>query len=157
VDASDLVQESLLRSVRSEAQFQGTGEAEYRSWLREILENLITDAKRFHSRECRDVANERVFSEAAICSQGDSPSAQVRQSETQGEVQQALEILPEDYRTVLRLRQEQELSFAEIGVVLQRSPDAARMLWGRAIVELGRLLKAKAHERSAVVSRRPTA
>jgi RNA polymerase sigma-70 factor (ECF subfamily) len=48
----------------------------------------------------------------------------------------ALGRLPDDYRQVILLRYQQELSFEEIGRQLGRSPNAARMLWLRALERL---------------------
>src|SRR5262249_6273605 len=45
----------------------------------------------------------------------------------------ALGRLPEDYRRGITPRHEEQLSFEEIGRLLQRSPDAARELWARGL------------------------
>ena len=45
----------------------------------------------------------------------------------------AMERLPPDYRQVITLRHEQQLTFEEIGQQMQRTANAARMLWLRAI------------------------
>lgn len=54
----------------------------------------------------------------------------------------ALGRLPDDYRRVIAWRQQEQLSFEEIGQRMQRSPDAARKLWARAIERLKRELRA---------------
>ena len=54
-----------------------------------------------------------------------------------------LAMLPEHYREVLVLRHLENLSFDEIGVHMERTPGATRMLWLRAIDELRKLLKAR--------------
>ena len=51
-------------------------------------------------------------------------------------LQEALARLPEDYRRVLALRYEEERTFEEIGRLLQRSENAARKLWLRAVERL---------------------
>jgi RNA polymerase sigma factor (sigma-70 family) len=51
-------------------------------------------------------------------------------------VRRALDRLPEDYRWALLWRYQETLSFEEIGRLLQRSPNAARKLWARALVRL---------------------
>ena len=65
-----------------------------------------------------------------------SPSGQAVEHEQDQALQAALERLPEDYRRVITLRYEQQLPFEEIGRLLQRSPDAARKLWARAVERL---------------------
>ena len=59
VDASDVVQEVLLRAVRDLPAFRGTTEAELMQWLRRILSHTMTDFVRQHRAEKRDVALER--------------------------------------------------------------------------------------------------
>jgi RNA polymerase sigma-70 factor (ECF subfamily) len=51
-------------------------------------------------------------------------------------LQRALSQLPEEYRRVITLRHYEEQSFEEIGKQMERSTDAARKLWARAIERL---------------------
>ncbi len=53
----------------------------------------------------------------------------------------ALGRLPEDYRRVMLLRYQKEMTFAEIGREMRRSADAARMLWTRALERLKQELR----------------
>ena len=59
-----------------------------------------------------------------------SPSGQAMEHEQDQALREALGRLPEDYRRVITLRHEEQLSFEEIGRLLQRSPDAARTTSG---------------------------
>ena len=52
-----------------------------------------------------------------------------------------LDRLPDDYRRVIRLRYEEERSFEEIGLLMQRTGNAARLLWLRAIDQVKQELK----------------
>ena len=65
-----------------------------------------------------------------------SPSGQAMENEQDQALQAALGRLPEDYRRVITLRYQEQLPFEEIGRLLQRSPDAARKLWARAVERL---------------------
>jgi RNA polymerase sigma-70 factor (ECF subfamily) len=56
VDASDLVQQTLLDAVAKAEQFRGRSEAELISWLCQILANNVVNAFRYHSRAKRDLA-----------------------------------------------------------------------------------------------------
>ena len=51
-------------------------------------------------------------------------------------LEEALGRLPEDYRRVLLWRYREERSFEEIGRLLEKSPNAARKLWQRAVERL---------------------
>ena len=44
--------------------------------------------------------------------------------------------LPEDYRRVIQLRYHEERSFETIAELMERSPNAVRKLWSRAIERL---------------------
>src|SRR5207249_3975416 len=48
VDASDLVQQTLLEAFRGFAGFRGTTSAEWRVWLREIAEHNAADVVRHY-------------------------------------------------------------------------------------------------------------
>jgi RNA polymerase sigma-70 factor (ECF subfamily) len=141
IDDSDLVQETLLKATRQVDQFRGSTEKELEAWLRETLLNQIRDSLRFHGRQQRDVGIEIAVPLSEIPTSDPTASEQVRKAEAKELIQRALSDLSEDYRTVLLLRQQNDLSFVEISDQMQRSPDAVRMLWGRAILVLGEKLK----------------
>ncbi len=140
-DDSDLVQEALLKATQQADQFRGTSEPELTAWLREILLNLVHDRIRYHHRLQRSIENEVLFPLESVAAVDATVSEQIRQAEARDLTQRALSELPEDYRNVLLLRQQMGLTFVEIADHLQRSPDAVRMLWGRAILLLGRKLR----------------
>ena len=71
-----------------------------------------------------------------IAARGPTPSVQVMADEQLHRLSEATNRLPEDYREVMVLRYQQGLSFEEVGERLGRSPDAARMLWARAVEKL---------------------
>jgi RNA polymerase sigma-70 factor (ECF subfamily) len=140
--ASDLVQETFLEAQRDFTQFQGNSEAELRAWLRQMLlhnlANLVRHfrgtAKRQVEREVRLGTESRGVPEPADA--GPTPSALLQASERQRQVEQALERLPADYREVIVLRNQARHSFEEIGRLMNRSGDAARRLWSRAVERL---------------------
>jgi RNA polymerase sigma-70 factor (ECF subfamily) len=141
VDDSDLVQDSLLKACRELSTFRGTTEAELKTWLVQIMRNQLTDLVRHHGRQQRDVLAETMTGLSGFPSRDESPSDQLKRRETHELFWKIVESLPIDYRTVIFLRQQQDLSFAEIADRMQRTPDAARMLWGRAVVALGERLE----------------
>jgi RNA polymerase sigma-70 factor (ECF subfamily) len=49
------------------------------------------------------------------------------------QLRQALERVPDDCRRVIILRYVEQYSFEEIGRLMERTPNAARLLWLRAI------------------------
>lgn len=148
--ASDVVQETMLKAQRSFEGFAGSSEGELRAWLRTILLNSVRDAaRRYQSGGKRDIRRERELhavlsdqGEAASFSQPESPSRQLMAAEQAASLRAALLRLPEDYRQVILLRNIERLSFQEIGEQMQRSNEAARKLWVRAVDRLRELLGA---------------
>lgn len=59
IDASDLVQQTLLQAHQARAQFRGQTEAERAAWLRRILANVLANAVARATGPQRDAARER--------------------------------------------------------------------------------------------------
>ena len=150
VGASDIVQNSLLGAQRGLKDFRGSTEKELLGWLRGIVINDLRDS----SRRYRGTKKRNLNVEQPI--HGDSnagwpsmsirdgqltPRADAMANEEMLMLRNALNKLPEDYREVIRLRNWQELPFADIGKQIGRSSEAARKLWSRAILQLQRILE----------------
>jgi len=143
--ASDLVQETFLEAQRDFTRFEGTSDAELRAWLRRLLLSQLGHfARRYRDTGKREVAREiplEVSSSgsgpaAELAGSSATPCAQAMAHEEQQALQDALARLPADYRQVITLRFQEERSFAEIGRLLNRSAEAARKLWVRAMRRL---------------------
>ncbi len=142
--ASDLVQETFAEAQHAFGQFHGTTEQELLAWLRRLLlNNLSNFARRYRDTSKRAISREALLpgdgSSAGPNSLADtepSPSKVAMQREQAQALQRALSRLPEDYRRVIELRYEQARSFEEIGQLMDRTPDAARKLWSRAMERL---------------------
>jgi RNA polymerase sigma-70 factor (ECF subfamily) len=143
--ASDLVQETFLEAQRDFVRFQGKSEEELLAWLRQILLNNVANfTRRFYGTGKRQLGREvPVGTDDSSLSPGPvlpdsrlTPSSQAVEREQAQALQQALERLPEDYRQALVLRYLEGRSFEEIGQRMNRSPDAARKLWSRALEKL---------------------
>jgi RNA polymerase sigma-70 factor (ECF subfamily) len=142
---SDMVQETFVEAQRAFGHFQGDTEDELLAWLRQVLLHRVGKLRRSY----RDTQKRRLTREVALggddSSDGPagglaanmlSPSGQAMENEQDQALQAALGRLPEDYRRVIILRYQEQLPFEEIGRLLQRSPDAARKLWARAVEQL---------------------
>jgi RNA polymerase sigma-70 factor (ECF subfamily) len=151
---SDLVQETFLEVQRIFGRFQGSTTADLLAWLHTILLNKVAT----FTRQYRATAKRRIAREVALDVAGASdaqdacgleareptPSHRVIHDEQAESLHRALERLPADYRQVIHWRQWEELSYEEIARRLNRSVDAARMLWWRAIERLQRELQPSA-------------
>ena len=139
---SDLVQETFVEAQRDFVKFRGQSEPEVLAWLRQLLLNNLRDfTRRYQCAEKREV--DREVSIDAVDATGGlgllfisdsaSPSEKVIRREKVDIVQQALRRLPDDQRRVLLLRYQEARSFEEIGTLMERSGNAARKLWLRAL------------------------
>jgi RNA polymerase sigma-70 factor, ECF subfamily len=140
--ASDLVQETFVVAQRAFGRFHGNSEAELRAWLRRLLHDRAAKfGRRYRAAQKRRVVRETALTAsnlptdeaAGAHSPLPSPSVQVMAREQADRLRQALERLPDDYRNVLTLRYVEQYSFEEIGRRMQRTPNAARLLWLRAV------------------------
>jgi RNA polymerase sigma-70 factor (ECF subfamily) len=152
-DPSDVVQETLLKVHENFHHFRGTTELEWMAWLRKILVNHLTDFQKGLRRERRNVNREQSLGSLVDRSSamllnlgpapGPSPSQEAQRREAAALVADAIaELEPED-RDVVILRNLHELDWNTVGERTGRSPDAARMLWARAMQRVGGLLKGK--------------
>lgn len=152
VDASDLVQQTLLDMHRGMSEFRGETEAEWLAWLRQILNNNTTDyVRRYAGTKKRQAGREipldrnRPGQSRVACidpaDPGESPSQLVLRRERELEIAQALAQLPPDYQEVIELRNLQRLPFDEVAERLGRSRGAVQMLWMRALRKLEEILK----------------
>ena len=151
VDASDLVQETLLKAHQRFAQFRGASEAEWVGWLKRILaRNLVDLYRRYTDNEGRAVGRERSFersldrSSEALCqlvpANGTSPSGRATRREREVALADGLARLRPRDREVVVLRSLRELSWTAVAGLTGDTPDAARVRWARALRQLGRLL-----------------
>ncbi|HEV3120912.1 MAG TPA: sigma-70 family RNA polymerase sigma factor [Isosphaeraceae bacterium] len=145
--ASDLVQETFLEAQRDFGRFGGTSEAELLAWLRRLLLNNVgTFTRSYRETNKREVGREVPLQadgssgDLASALAGATPSpSRMAMAREQGEaLEQALAKLPDDHRQVIMLRYQEERSFEEIGLLMGRSPEAARKLWSRAMERLRR-------------------
>lgn len=148
--ASDLVQETFLEAHRHVEEFRGRSQDELRSWLRRILECRAANARRrfLHTQKrarAREVPLDVLDSCGGVPGQAirhatASPSQHAIRNELTATLERALNRLPDHYRRAVTWRQQERLTFQEIGDRIGLTADAARKLWGRAILQLRREL-----------------
>jgi RNA polymerase sigma-70 factor (ECF subfamily) len=140
LSVSDLVQDTLFDAQQSFDQFQGTSAGELLAWLRKILiNNLLNHYRKYRATQKRCLARETALANAGtrlVYAEDETPSEVCMRQEEASLLTQALAELPEDHQQVIRLRHREGLSFPEIGERMDRSADAARMLWYRAFDRL---------------------
>jgi RNA polymerase sigma-70 factor (ECF subfamily) len=152
-DPSDLVQDTMLKASKNFARFRGESEAALAAWLRQILVQCLIDQTRRFRAAGRDVARERslnrLLNKSSRCLEGLVVDPNLRSDllprgrDAGVLLADAMSELATDQREVITLRNLEQLEWAEIAARLGRSPDAARMLWVRALKQLRPLVEAR--------------
>jgi RNA polymerase sigma-70 factor (ECF subfamily) len=154
VDASDLVQQTLLEAHRGLGEFRGATEGEWLAWLRQILAHNTNDfVRRYKQTAKRHVQREvsldapvqglsGAFTQEPADEQMPTPSQVLSQREREIELANAIAQLAPDHQEVVILRNLQRLPFDDVAARMNRSRPAVQMLWMRAIKRLEQLLSA---------------
>jgi len=116
VECEDLAQEVFLKVFRKLHTFQG--DSQFFTWLYRIAVNAATDhLARASTRRLKLVDDDVAFD--ARTARVDDPSAPMVAAETAVAVRAIVDALPEKFRTILVLREFEDLSYTEIAEVLQ--------------------------------------
>jgi RNA polymerase sigma-70 factor, ECF subfamily len=115
--AEDLTQESLLKAFTALPSFAPP--ARFQAWLFRIAHNAWVNANRVRSRQWQTFPEE-------VADGGETPDQLAMSHEALVELTKGVGRLPSDFRSAFLLRVEEDLSFREIGEVLQISEDTAR-------------------------------
>lgn len=136
--ASDVVQDTMLEAVDDFRSFRGKTEAEFRTWIKRLIEhNLIDSARRFRDTQARDMSREESVVELD-CGAGEmhSASSLICRRETDEELLRAIAKLPPRQRQIIELRHRQGLTYQEIATQLEMTEVSARKLWSRTVEQL---------------------
>src|SRR5687768_8708513 len=121
--AQDATHDVFLRACRKMDSFRG--EAGIRTWLYRITINHCQNLQQsWHARHMFSNADDAVWETAGTVS--DDPLRVLETKELGQRIQGSLEKLPEEYRLLLLLVADQELSYEEIGHLTEQSADAVR-------------------------------
>src|SRR5262245_46303957 len=150
VDASDVVQQTLLDAWRGVEQYRGKSDAELAGWLRAILARRLAHTFRDLRREkCdigKEVSLERSLEQSSTRLEGwlvadqSSPSERVERNEQAVRVASAVEMLPENQREVLLLHYWHGWTLPQIGKHLGRTQPAVAGLLHRGLKTLRRIV-----------------
>ena len=135
--AEDLAQEVFLRVYRARASY--VPGAKFSTWLFTIAGNVASNAKRSKSRR-REVHIAPLASDSApqslesmaLAASGLMPTRQLDKSEMCVAVQQAISSLNDRQRMAVLLAKFEHLSYADIGEIMDMTPQAIKSLLSRA-------------------------
>lgn len=143
VDEADVLQMAYLSAHRALKDFEPRGAGSFRAWLEQIVDHKILYVVRQYVQVAkRDLEREETgsFHQRSPAAHGrePSPSGVAAAGELRQRIEAALAQLPEHYREVIRLVQQEGLTLAEAGGRLDRSTAATAKLYGRALARLAR-------------------
>jgi RNA polymerase sigma-70 factor (ECF subfamily) len=151
LDASDVVQRTLLEAHHGRGAFRGRTAGEQAAWLRQILARNLANTTRDHRRDKRDVARERSLEAALdesasalgawLAADQPSPSEQVERHERALLLTDALAELPESQREAVVLRHWEGLPLADIAERLHCTTAAVTGLLQRGLKNLRKNLQ----------------
>ncbi len=151
IDASDLVQQTLMDAHANQNQFRGTEDAQLAAWLKQILAHNLADALRHHGRAKRDVSRQRALDvaiEDSFCraenwleASQTSPSQHIAKKEQFVQLADAISKLPSAQREAVILHHLQGLKLAEVAEQIERSEAAVAGLLYRGLKRLHELLE----------------
>jgi RNA polymerase sigma-70 factor (ECF subfamily) len=146
LDASDIVQQTLLEAVAKASQFRGQTEPQYLAWLRRILANNLADALRGFRQARRDIGRERSLEQALTSSSqrlanwlidADPAAPELAEAHERAlRLAQALDCLPERQREALVCQHWHGWPIAKIAAHLDCTVEAVAGLLKRGLKQL---------------------
>lgn len=110
-DAEEAAQEAFLAAWRGLPAFRA--ESAFSTWLHRLAANACIDLLRRNRRARSELSLDDELAAEPV-DEGTSPQRELERREQREAVQHALAALPEEHRTVLVLREVEQLSYAEI-------------------------------------------
>ena len=139
-DAQDVVQEAFLRAFKSFGGFHGSNG---RAWLLTIVRN--TSYTLLKKNRLADLTTP--FDEEIQASDHEYVSAAtiLERSEDAERIREAMDELPAEFREILTLRHQEDLSYKEIADIAQIAPGTVMSRLARARAKLKECLAARIH------------
>ncbi len=154
LDEDDVIQVTCMEAFLSIGQFKSSGMDSFIAWLKRIAIHNLRDAVESLSADkrpdpARQVQGPREDSHVALFEYlggtTKSPSKQARREEAKLALSRFIRQLPEDYQTVIRLRELEEHPVADVARSMGRTEGAVHMLRARALDRLRELLGTASH------------
>ena len=115
-EAADMAQEAFIRAWRALAEFRG--QAQFRTWLYRIVLNLCLNRVPRLRREINNLTQDEMIDLPESSSNTNNPVTSLEQSELRAHLHHEIDKLPEQYRLLVSLRYQHELSYEEIAALV---------------------------------------
>jgi len=144
ISVADLTQEVRLTVVEGCNGFEDRGPGSVRAWLYGIARMKLRTTLRHHIGVQKRAAGREVTrgqrpDTEFVVGDGATPSQHAIASESAERACDAFAQLPDDYREIIRLVRDEQLSLDAAGERMARSRDAAKKLYARALHRFARL------------------
>ena len=121
--AEDAAHDVFVKAFRKLGEFRG--DADIRTWLYRITLNHCSNLRQsWSARNIHTAADETVFERVSVASE--NPLRVLETKELGERIHRALEALPEEYRLLLLLVADEELSYEQVGQLTSQTADAVR-------------------------------
>lgn len=160
MESGDVLHEAMIRVIKALPRFEVRTVRELVGWFATLVENYLRSAGRAAHTQKRDRDLQVSLEELKHSMEESAPDARPaargstpfdltnRHEQNQIYLDSLAELAPEQ-REVLQLRLGQGLAWADISLKLGRSPDAARMFFARAQIQLQKILRRRGLDSSA--------
>ncbi len=146
LDASDIVQQTLLQAHQSINEFRGSSDPEMAAWLRQILARNLSRAIRDFGRDKRNIAREVGLEQAIeqstiqldriLAADQSTASVTAIRNERWVQLVEAIDQLPESQRDAVALHYLEDCGISEICERLNKTPVAVAGLLKRGLRKL---------------------
>jgi len=153
--AEELLQDVFLKVVKASKRYEPS--AKFTTWLYQIARNgCIDHFRKMKHRKTTSLAQpidseEEMVLESTIAGTNPSPEKAARISEVALVLQEAIATLPEDQREVFLMREDLNLSFAEISELIGCPINTAKSRMRYALEHLRKTLKREGITKSEVI------
>jgi RNA polymerase sigma-70 factor (ECF subfamily) len=146
VAESDVIQDAYVAAFQALDEFEDRGDGSFARWIHVVVERKVLNEVRRHvgssKRDARREVDAGASAEVAAGASSDpSPSSAAEGAEERARLTAAMTRLAAPFREVLQLVHQEGLTYHEAAVRMDRSPEAVRKLYGRAVLALAELLR----------------
>jgi len=160
MESSDALHEAMLNAIKGFEHFQVRSNKELAAWFMRVIENYLISAARAGRAQRRDRDREvpldgmksnadETAPRATPADPAAGPLDLTAQHEQNRIYLECLEALEPEQRQVIQLRHGTNPGWADIAQIMGRSPDAARMLYGRALIQLQKIMRRRGLDSSS--------
>lgn len=142
-NAEDVVQEAFIKTWKNINKFE-TEKASFKTWIFTIAKNTLTDFLRkkrhINFSDIENVNEDNSFTEN-IPDENLLPDEVLQKLEDSEKLNKVLKKLSINYQTILTLHYQEEMTFDEIGKILNKSTNTVKSQHYRAILSLRKIIE----------------